>query len=102
MSGPQGGNGRSTESAGVYLVAYELKQPREQYNELMAVLKSFDDWAQLLDSIWAIRTDLGAVEVRDRLWEVMDPDDGLFVLKSGREAAWQDVRCDNEWLKGNL
>lgn len=102
MNDPREGNGRSTAPAGVYLVAYELKQPREQYNELMRVLKSFDDWAQLLDSIWAIRTDLGAVEVRDRLWEVMDPDDGLFVLKSGREAAWQDVRCDNQWLKDNL
>lgn len=97
----RGRNGRAM-SHGVYVVTYELKQPREYYVALISLLKSFDDWAQLLDSTWAIRTDLSAVDVRDRLWEVMDPDDGLFVLESGREAAWQDVRCDNQWLKDNL
>lgn len=102
MSQEWGGGGMVGEPTGVYLVAYELKQPREHYVELMKLLKSFDDWAQLLDSTWAIRTELAVVDVRDQLWEVMDPDDGLFVVESGRVAAWQDVRCENQWLKDNL
>lgn len=101
MNHDWGRSGR-TAPTGVYLVAYELKQPRAHYVALINLLKSFDDWAQLLDSSWAIRTKLSAVDVRDRLWEVMDPDDGLFVIESGHEAAWQDVRCDNQWLKDNL
>jgi hypothetical protein len=32
----------------------------------------------------------------------MEEDDSLFVLKSGKEAAWKNVVCKSEWLKNNL
>ena len=40
-----------------------------------------------------------AAYIRDRIWEFLDPDDGM---ESSREAAWQDVRCENQWLRDNL
>jgi len=85
-----------------YIVSYELKQPRREYVEFISAIKSYDDWAQLLDSSWAIVSDRSAVEIRDHLWELLDPDDGIFVIESGHEAAWQDVRCDNQWLRDKL
>lgn len=85
-----------------YIVSYELKQPRREYVDFIGALRSYDDWAQLLDSTWAIVSDRSAVEIRDDLWELLDPDDGLFVIQSGDEAAWQDVRCDNQWLRNAL
>jgi hypothetical protein len=85
-----------------YIVSYELKQPRAQYLDFIDALKSYDDWAQILDSTWAVVTNKSAVEVRDQLWEFLDPDDGIFVLESGSEAAWQDVRCENQWLRDTL
>ena len=85
-----------------YIVTYELKQPRRQYQNFINAIKSYDDWAQILDSTWAIVTDDAAVDVRDVLWELVDPDDGLFIVESGRDAAWQDVRCDNQWLRDHL
>ncbi|RMH13208.1 MAG: hypothetical protein D6701_12550 [Gemmatimonadetes bacterium] len=85
-----------------YLVTYELKQPRHRYVEFMRELKSFEEWAQILDATWAVVSPLSAVEVRDHLWQFMDPDDGIFVIESGREAAWQDVRCENQWLRDHL
>jgi len=85
-----------------YIVSYELKQPRREYVDFVSAIKSYDDWAQLLDCTWAIVSDKSAVEIRDQLWELLDPDDGIFVIESGREAAWQDVRCDNQWLRDKL
>jgi hypothetical protein len=85
-----------------YIVTYELKQPRREYMDFIGAIKSYDEWAQVLESTWAIVTDAPAVEVRDHLWELVHPDDGLFVVESGRDASWKDVRCENQWLRDHL
>lgn len=85
-----------------YIISYELKQPRATYIDFFTTLKSYPSNAQILEHAWAIMTDDSAADIRDRLWELLDPDDGIFVLESSREAAWQDVRCENQWLRDNL
>jgi hypothetical protein len=85
-----------------YVVSYELKQPRTQYLDFIEALKSYDSWAQVLDATWVVVSDRTAVEVRDHLAEFLDTGDGIFVQESGRESAWQDVRCDNQWLRDQL
>jgi hypothetical protein len=85
-----------------YIVTYELKQPRRDYVEFIGAIKSYRDWAQILDSTWAIVTEDSAVVVRDHLWGLVDPDDGIFVVEAGGDAAWEDVRCQNRWLRGHL
>jgi hypothetical protein len=47
-------------------------------------------------------SDESAADIRDRLWEFLDPDDGILVLESNREAAWQDVRGETQWLRDHL
>lgn len=85
-----------------FIVSYELKQPREHYVDLILALKSYERSAQILESTWAVVSDKTAAEIRDELWDLLDPDDGIFVLESAREAAWQDVRCENQWLRDYL
>jgi hypothetical protein len=85
-----------------YIVTYELKQPRRDYVDFIHAIKSYAEWAQLLDTTWAIVTDNSAEEIRDHLWELLDASDGLFVVEAGSDAAWQDVRCDNTWLRDHL
>ena len=85
-----------------YIVTYELKQPRREYVDFINAIKSYDDWAQILDATWAIVTEHSAVEVRDKLWSLVDPEDGLFIVESGGDSAWEDVRCENKWLREHL
>ncbi len=85
-----------------YIISYELKQPRASYIDFSTEIKSYRANRQIFDHAWAVVTDDSAADIRDRLWELLDPDDGIFVLKSSREAAWQDVRCENQWLRDNL
>ena len=49
-----------------------------------------------------IRTDATCVQVRDKLMTVMDNNDRLFVGKLSGEAAWNNVICENEFLKEHL
>ena len=85
-----------------FIVTYELKQPRHHYVDFIDKLKSYEQWSQILEATWAVVTDQTAAEIRDELWELLDPDDGILILESSREAAWQDVRCENQWLHDHL
>ncbi|MGN6212026.1 hypothetical protein [Parafilimonas sp.] len=84
-----------------YIINYDLRKQKD-YESLIAAIKSYDTWAKILKSCWAIVTDKSAVEVRDHLLKYMDADDGIFVIKSGREAAWRNVECSDDWLKKHL
>jgi hypothetical protein len=84
-----------------YLISYDLRNTRE-YENLYKAIKSYGTWAHVLESSWAIVSSKSAKEIRDHLKTFIDDDDGLFVVKSGIEAAWQKVRCKDKWLKDNL
>lgn len=84
-----------------YIINYDLNNSKD-YESLFKAIKSYGTYAKVLKSCWAIVTTKTAVEVRTHLKSVMDSDDGLFIVKSGVEAAWSNVECPNQWLKDNL
>lgn len=84
-----------------YIIVYDLRNQRD-YESLYKAIKSYGTWAHILESTWAIVTAQTAVQVRDYLSQYLDSDDGLFVVKSGTEAAWRKVNCKHEWLKEHL
>ncbi len=84
-----------------YIISYDLRKKRD-YESLYDAIKSYGNWAHILESVWAVVTEKSAKQVRDHLLSCMDNDDGLFVVKSGTEAAWQNVMCETQWLKDNL
>ncbi|KUK77385.1 MAG: Putative SinR-like protein [candidate division WS6 bacterium 34_10] len=83
-----------------YIIDYDLRGDRD-YKELYEEIKKYKR-AHILESSWAIVTDKSAKEIRDDLLKCIDEDDGLFVLRSGTEAAWHNVLCNNQWLIDNL
>lgn len=84
-----------------YIISYDLRRDRD-YEALYKAIKSYDTWGHILESTWAIVTEKSATEIREYLRKFTDSDDGLFVVKSGSEAAWVNVICKNQWLKNNL
>jgi hypothetical protein len=84
-----------------YIINYDLNKAKD-YEALFTAIKSYGTYAKILKSCWAVVTTKTATEVRDHLLSVMDADDGIFVVKSGREAAWRNVECSDQWLKDNL
>lgn len=84
-----------------YIITYDLRNRRD-YQSLIDAIKSMGAWAKILESTWAVVTTKNAEEVRDHLLRTMDSDDGIFVVKSGVEAAWRKVICSDKWLQDNL
>lgn len=85
-----------------YIISYDLRAPGRNYEQLYAAIRSYEKWAHINDSLWAIVTSSSAVGIRDNLTRFVDANDRLFVIKSGTEAAWRNSICKHEWLKGNL
>ena len=72
------------------------------YEALFEAIKSYNGWAHITQSTWAVVTEGKAKDIRDHLSEFLPKGSRLFVVKSGVEAAWRNVFCRNEWLKKNL
>jgi len=84
-----------------YLISYDLRVNRD-YERLYEAIKSYGTYAKILESVWGIVTDASASEIRDHLENFVDKDDGIFVLKSGKQAAWRNLNGVDNWLQNNL
>ena len=67
-------------------------------------LKTYGGYCPVHQYCWAIMSDQGATQIRDSLAMLLSPEDRLFVLRSGTEAAWWNSygEAHNKWLKQNL
>ena len=85
-----------------YLISYDLVGPDRDYDSLIDAIKEYGTWAKITESFWAVVTEQKAKDIRANLKQHLDSDDIIFVVKSGTQAAWSNVRCSNEWLKRHL
>ncbi len=85
-----------------YIITYDLRQPGRNYEALYEAIQSYGTWAHINQSTWAVVTTQSAVQIRDFLLNSMDANDSIFVVKSGTEAAWQNVICRHNWLQERL
>ena len=84
-----------------YIISYDMTGGGS-YEELHQAIMDFGTWAHITESTWAVLTDWEAKEIRDDLDQYLPRGSRLFVVRSGTEAAWQNVICKNMWLKKNL
>jgi hypothetical protein len=84
-----------------YIVIYDISDDGDS-NGIHEKLKSYSGWAKITESTWAIVTLKKAKEIRDELKNYIGTKGRLFVVKSGVEAAWSNVRASNVWFKKNL
>ena len=83
-----------------YIVTVEVADAavREKVRER---LKSYGRYCPVHKYCWAVVADQKAVQIRDHLAELLGPEDRIFVVRSGTEAAWRNSYGPkhNEWLK---
>ena len=86
-----------------YIVTFEVKDPAKLAS-LKAGLKSYGGYCPINENAWAITTADTAVKIRDHLSSLIDPNDRLFVIRSGVEAAWRNAygQENTDWLKKYL
>ncbi len=87
-----------------YLISYDLIRPGKDYTHLHEHLKSYGDWAKPLESVWLIKSNLGAEQLRNTVQTHMDGNDRIFVVDvTSRAAAWDKLPADvSTWIKNKL
>lgn len=84
----------------MYLINYDLKNPGQNYDDLIKAIKGYGSWAKIARSCWAIKSTKTAVQIREDLKQHIDSSDVLFVCKF---EDWASYNLDKEvadWLNG--
>ncbi len=84
-----------------YIISYDMAWGGD-YKALHKAIQNYEAWAHITKSTWAVLTEDSAQVIRDHLSGYLPDGSRLFVVRSGDEAAWQDVNCPSEWLQGIL
>jgi len=86
------------------LVSYDLHTPGRDYTRLSDHLKSYGTWANLLESVWLLKTDSTAAQVRDAVGNYVDQNDTIFVVDV-TSRSWGSRNLQDEvvtWIKSNM
>jgi len=63
-----------------YLITYDLNKPGQNYSDLYdAIKKQGSSWIHPLESVWFVKSEKNAAQIRDALKGVVDPSDKVFV-----------------------
>lgn len=85
-----------------YLVSYDLRAPKRDYQPLHDYLGSLPYAVKPLESLWLVETQLTATELRDAIAKVVDGNDGIVVVRTRLPAAWRKLDVDGSELKGHF
>lgn len=85
-----------------YIIAYDLRAPERNYQELYEALRDFPNWGKLTESVWAIHSAMSCVEVREFLVKFIDKNDRLIVILGGKHAAWINILAEDMWAREAL
>lgn len=87
----------------IYGLSYDLRSPGRNYSALYDLLRSYPSWCHVTESHWLLQTTETAEQIRDRVAEVIDTNDRVFVAVTSSPAAWQGLPQDaSDWLRTEL
>lgn len=72
--------------------------PPEALEQLNAYARKFQGWADLTESSWIVLSNGSAHDIRDAFRRLAPLGSRIFVLRSGREAAWTNIKANDAWL----
>jgi hypothetical protein len=86
----------------VLIISYDLVNPGQNYNTLIAAIRAYGTWARLGGSAYLILTAQEPTAVRDNLMRSLDKNDKLFVGAAPAPSAWSGLPDDvAKWLHAN-
>ncbi|GAA4798760.1 hypothetical protein [Rothia endophytica] len=88
----------------VQWVNYDLNKTGQNYEALIAYLKSHNGWAKPLKSSFFVNTSLSAAELRTEIKKYIDTNDDVVVVNVDGQS-WATYGLSeklNTWLKNNI
>ena len=84
-----------------YIISYDMAWGGD-YKALHEAIQDYGAWAHITESTWAVVTEDSAQMIANHLSGHLPNGSRLFVVRSGDEAAWQNVKCSHRRLQGVL
>jgi cytochrome c556 len=88
------------------VVSYDLNNPGQNYEKVIAAVKCLGSWAKVHKSVCYVSSTYNATQAVDKLWAVMDANDSVFVVDANNQnAAWQSLSAEvanhirEQWLQ---
>lgn len=73
-------------------ISYDLVQPGQKYEAVIAEIQKLGNWAKVHYSLWYVSSPHSASEAAERVWAVMDANDKLIVINSTtNDAYWYNL-----------
>jgi hypothetical protein len=73
-------------------ISYDLNNPGQNYEKVIERIKTLGNWAKIHKSYWYVKSNLNAEQAMNKVWEVMDANDTVYVVDAtNNEAAWQNI-----------
>lgn len=73
-------------------LSYDLRDPGQDYENVIKVIKAQGSWAKIHQSYWYINSNFTAEQVATKVWSVMDDNDSLMVVDcSNNDAYWYGI-----------
>lgn len=95
----------SPEIMKTYLISYDLVgfATQSDYRSLFEYLKGHSNWAKPLQSVWLIRTEKTAAQIRDEMLRLVDSNDKILVIEvKGHWASFNISKSVTTWMKEKL
>jgi len=82
-------------------ISYDLNNPGQNYEAVIAKIKTLGNWAKIHKSFWYVKSTLTASQACDAVWSVMDKNDTVYVVDStNNSAAWQNLSTEvSQYIK---
>lgn len=81
-----------------FLINYDLFSPGRNYSALINSIQSYDSWARIGRSCWAVKSECTAIQILYNLAQYIDENDLLFVCEI---RSWSSANLRQEiitWL----
>lgn len=84
---------------GMYIVTYATPTSQTEHADLLRAIQACDDWAKLNDNAYMVKSDNGAIEIRNTLSRCASGTP-LFVAAIHGDAAWRALPMEvGQWIK---
>lgn len=73
-------------------ISYDLNVPGQNYEAVIAKIKTLGTWAKIHKSFWYVNSSLTAQQACEAVWSVMDRSDTVYVVDATNNvASWQNL-----------
>ena len=81
------------------LITYDLNKPHKDYPKLFDGIKSYGNWAHALESVWLVKSNSTAGQIRDHLKQFVDENDQIKVVTVSDWATFNISSEITNWMK---